>query len=121
MNDLMTDEETSKCKQIADRYYLASTGYDWLLENEKEKIGDNWMVCSLGNSGVDGKDYYITTNMVRASQYDGDSKADGEFIVNARRDIFYLGELLDRMNERFKNESKIKQKTFLKELRKVGK
>jgi hypothetical protein len=93
---LLTEEEYTKVKEIVQRWHDSTTG-NWIIETDKARIGENWKVCSLGNSCEDGLDYYITTNRVRVSEYSGDAKSDAEMIVNAKPDIEYLGRLVERL------------------------
>ena len=48
--------------------------------------GDNWLVAAMGTS-LDGKNYYVTTDHVHASEYEGDAATDADFIAHARTDI----------------------------------
>jgi len=49
-----------------------------------EDIGKDWLIGSLGNSGVDGHDWLITTDGVHASELLGDARTDAHFIAEAR-------------------------------------
>jgi len=51
--------------------------------NTADKTGEDWLIASLGNSNEDGLDYIVTTDRVRASELDGDAKADAALIVAA--------------------------------------
>lgn len=48
--------------------------------------GDDWLICSFGNSNEDGKDWVLATDAVRASElvdcyFPSDAKHDAEFLV----------------------------------------
>ena len=43
-------------------------------------IADNWIVANLGND-MSGKNWWITTDHVHASEVVGSSKVDGKLIV----------------------------------------
>ncbi len=50
-----------------------------------ENLGENWCICSsMGRSSIDDKDYILTTDRVRASQVEGDSKTDAEGLAELR-------------------------------------
>jgi hypothetical protein len=67
----------------------------WRVAND---IDEGWLVASLGADGEDGKDYYVTTDGVHASELRGGAREDAEFIANAPSDIHFLLKLLyDRM------------------------
>jgi hypothetical protein len=95
---------------IAARYQASSASsrsYEtcaWTVAND---IGEGWLVASLGSSGEDGKDYYVVTTGVHASELAGDAKADAEFIANAPRDIKRLGtayKVLEAENRQLREE-----------------
>ncbi len=81
-----------RLKEIATRLTNASKhrGRPWIATDD-EDWADNWLVCSLGASNLDdGKNWYVTTDRVHASEYDGDAQYDAVFIANAPADITYL-------------------------------
>ena len=52
--------------------------------------GDDWLICSFGNSGEDGRDWVLVTDSVRASEL-----ADCYFPSDAKHDAEFLVQLLD--------------------------
>jgi hypothetical protein len=48
---------------------------------------DGFLVAALGSDGEDGKNYYVVTDGVHASELQGGAKADAELIANAPKDI----------------------------------
>ena len=52
-----------------------------------EDAGKDWLIASLGRSGVDGHDWLVTTEGVTASEMTGDARTDAEWIAEARRAI----------------------------------
>lgn len=81
LDDLLEIEARYKASSANSRAYGASP---WQVTNDPS---DGWLVCSLGSDGEDGKDYYVTTDGVHASELDGGARPDAEFIANAPRDI----------------------------------
>ena len=56
-------------------YFKVVTDYD----------GEHWLIASLGREAEDNKDYYITTNFVRASELhtvSGGAKSDAHLIAH---------------------------------------
>ena len=51
--------------------------------NTADKTGEDWLICSLGNSNEDSQDWIVTTDRIRASELDGDAKFDAALIVAA--------------------------------------
>jgi len=51
--------------------------------NTADKTGEDWLICSLGNSNEDGQDWIVTTDRIHASELDGDAKFDAALIVAA--------------------------------------
>ena len=91
----LTEIETARLSEIAERWADSTTGH-WVIVTDKTKVGEDWLV-GFGNSAIDGMDYYITTNRVHASELDGDAKIDAELVVNAKKDIEFMGKLIDRL------------------------
>lgn len=82
----MTEDEL---KEIEDRLRAASThrGRPWIATCEDD-WADNWLVCSLGASNEgEGKNWYVTTDGVHASELRGDAAADAVFIAHAPADV----------------------------------
>ena len=65
-----------------ERLLAEATNRPWKM-NTADKTGEDWLIASLGNSNEDGFDYIVTTDRVRASELDGDAKADAALIVAA--------------------------------------
>lgn len=80
----LNETQQAVINDIIQRWRRSSTGF-WKL-NTADNIGEDWLICSLGH-GWDGNDYIVTTDRVRASEYDGDAKDDGECIVSAKKDL----------------------------------
>lgn len=73
-----------------------ATNRPWKM-NTADKTGEDWLIASLGNSNEDGLDYIVTTDRVRASELDGDAKADAALIcaaVNALPELLAENEKL---------------------------
>ena len=73
--------------------------------NTADKTGEEWLIASLGNSNEDGLDYIVTTDRVRASELDGDAKADAALIaaaVNALPGMIARVEEMERLKTRVK-------------------
>lgn len=49
-----------------------------------EDFGQDWLICSIGNSAIDARDHIVTTDRVRASEFLGDAQTDAVFIAEAR-------------------------------------
>jgi hypothetical protein len=57
----------------------------WIVETDKRKLGNNWLIASLGNDSDTGIDVQLTTDGLHASECRGyGAKADGDFIAAAR-------------------------------------
>jgi hypothetical protein len=79
-------EELQELHKSISYPWLARAGYDG---------GENWGIASFGNSGIDNQDWYVTTDRVRASEYEGDAKTDAEGMVRLRNLLPRIVELLD--------------------------
>lgn len=80
MADPLTSAQAAAAKARAD----AATNMPWLAVSGPV-TGEDWLI-GLGSSR-DGQDYHVTTDRVRASEYDGDAKSDAAFIAAARTDV----------------------------------
>ena len=78
----------------------SSRSYHTMPWKVSTDIDDGFLVAALGTDGLDGKDYYIVTDGVHASELSGGAKGDAELIVHAPSDIKRLGaELNEAWNE----------------------
>lgn len=94
----MTDD---RLKEIEQRLKAASThrGRPWLA-TDSEDWASNWLVCALGASGQGaGRNWYVTTDHVRASEFSGDAEDDARFIANAPADIWELLQEVYRLRD----------------------
>jgi len=58
---------------------------------------DNWLVCSFGNSDLDGEDYSVTTDYIHASEFVGDAKLDSQLVAKLLN-LFASTELTGMIN-----------------------
>jgi hypothetical protein len=86
MVGMLPDEDV---RVISERLAAASAAL-WKVENDPQKLGENWWLFDCGTS-ADGKHYYVTTDDVPASQGYGDPSTDAEFIVWCRNDMAKIG------------------------------
>lgn len=83
----MTDEELLEIDARWKACSASSRSYSkspWKVAND---LSDGFLVASLGNDGEDGKDYFVVTDGVHASELTGGAAADAEFIAHAPSDI----------------------------------
>lgn len=92
-NTKLTQEEL---EAIRERVKNATTA-PWKVESG-EFSGDNWLIAYTG-ADESGTEYYITTNNVRGSEMDGDTKSDAQFIAHARTDIPRLLAEIERLGD----------------------
>jgi hypothetical protein len=69
--------------------------------NTADKTGEDWLICSLGNSNEDGQDWIVTTDRIHASELDGDAKFDAALIVAAINALPELVAMGRRANPEF--------------------
>ena len=74
---LETDRLFSRCEEL-----LPMMTGPWRTD-EPRKFGDNWLVANFG-ADQEGREWLLTTDCVRASEYSGDARADAEFCAIAR-------------------------------------
>lgn len=74
------------------RQLLADDSNPWTLTNKND--GRNWLLASFGQSD-DNRQWYLTTDSVRVSEYSGDAESNVRFCVLARK-------LMPRLLERLK-------------------
>lgn len=62
---------------------LDPTTGPWLVDSI-DAVGDNWLIADLGLSPDDDVTYIVTTDGVPVSEFTGDARTDGEWIVWCR-------------------------------------
>jgi len=75
--------------------------------NTADKTGEDWLICSLGNSNEDGQDWIVTTDRIRASELDGDAKFDAALIcaaINALPGLIESARRVEEMREELDKE-----------------
>lgn len=89
----MTEEEL---KVISDRWRRVSGPWKHVIGDYD---GSDWLVCHVGESLEDGKEHWVTTDGVRASELLGDAGDQAEFIAHAWQDIKTLGKEVRRLRQ----------------------
>ncbi len=62
---------------------LADNSNPWRV-NTIKSLGDDWLLASFGND-QNNVQWILTTDHVRASEYEGDAESDARFCALARR------------------------------------
>lgn len=58
----------------------------WLVETDKNNIGENWFIASFGNDGEMNSDVYLTTDRLHVSECRSDGPlADATAVALLRR------------------------------------
>lgn len=73
---------------------LANNPNPWRV-NTKANIGQDWLLASFGND-QHCVEWILTTDRVRASEYEGDAESDAQFCALAKRLVPALIDALDR-------------------------
>lgn len=98
----MISDVTDRLEQIRKRSESATVA-PWVVDT-KENMGENWCVGCVMNCGAAANDsgdysnYIVTTDNVPGSQMNGaDARDDADFIANARQDVPWLLDEIERL------------------------
>lgn len=86
----MTQDELDAIKARVSVYFPWRVAVD-------DECGDNWLVASLGADICDGKEYYVTTDHVHASEYDACACVDAVAIAQDHKDVPALVAEVERL------------------------